>query len=538
MKTTKEIWEKLIQLCEGNEQTKENKLSVAVQKFDNIKMKTGESMNEFVEQVSSIINELNTLRKVYSNKEIALKVVRGLLKEQDVKTVTREGEPSTPPVTTSLSALKLELTGSTEKFVKQLSNDALSLFIKKFGRFMRKNQGSFQRYSHKNISKEEPNSCYNCGKIGYYIADCPKPKKDSRHSAEKEMKSFEWRRRATDDKRSFKRKHEALLAEENKSKWAENDSDESKSEKSSSSSDDEEVKCLMANDTELESSSEQVKAKQTDPQDNKIETGHYESVKLLSLEKDITELKAEMSENQSVIQQLKLENSRQNYLIQSATLTQMQDLQKSGTEKTSLGFNSQDESSTSGTKPKLNMCKEKYIHTVKSVMVTGTSTKNSIWYLDSGYLRHMTGDVDLLSQLIKYSGPKISFGDASQVSKAYRIFNKRTFNVEESIHVVVDESALTDKPTDPVELIDRLTEINLEDDSEEEVNINRNIFQTPELEVVDKTVEQEIIPNNQFVEQHDDIQIQTKTVATDAEGNVQLQPETVTQNDPISSNYR
>ncbi|XP_075492514.1 uncharacterized protein LOC142530567 [Primulina tabacum] len=80
-RTTKEIWEKLIQLCEGNEQTKENQLSVSVQKFDNIKMNTGESMNEYDERVSSIINELNALEKVYSNKEVALKVVRGLLKE-------------------------------------------------------------------------------------------------------------------------------------------------------------------------------------------------------------------------------------------------------------------------------------------------------------------------------------------------------------------------------------------------------------------------------------------------------------------------
>ncbi|XP_073136779.1 uncharacterized protein [Henckelia pumila] len=45
--TTKKIWEKLIQLYEGNEQTKENKLSVAVQKFESFKIKTGESMSDF-----------------------------------------------------------------------------------------------------------------------------------------------------------------------------------------------------------------------------------------------------------------------------------------------------------------------------------------------------------------------------------------------------------------------------------------------------------------------------------------------------------
>ncbi|XP_073064128.1 uncharacterized protein [Primulina eburnea] len=80
-KTGKEIWEKLIQPCEGNEQTKENKLSVDVQKLDNIKMKAGESMHDYDEKINDIINELNALGNVYSNKEVTLKVVRGLPKE-------------------------------------------------------------------------------------------------------------------------------------------------------------------------------------------------------------------------------------------------------------------------------------------------------------------------------------------------------------------------------------------------------------------------------------------------------------------------
>lgn len=44
-KIAKEIWENPIQLCESNEQTNENKLFVATQKFDNIKMKPEDSMN-------------------------------------------------------------------------------------------------------------------------------------------------------------------------------------------------------------------------------------------------------------------------------------------------------------------------------------------------------------------------------------------------------------------------------------------------------------------------------------------------------------
>ncbi|XP_073031333.1 uncharacterized protein [Primulina eburnea] len=72
---------KLIHLCEGNEQTQENKLSVAVQNFDNIKMKVGESIHEYDERISGIINEVNALGKVYSNKEITVKVVRSFPKE-------------------------------------------------------------------------------------------------------------------------------------------------------------------------------------------------------------------------------------------------------------------------------------------------------------------------------------------------------------------------------------------------------------------------------------------------------------------------
>ncbi|XP_075489523.1 uncharacterized protein LOC142528365 [Primulina tabacum] len=287
-KTAKEISEKHIQLYERNKQTKENKLSVVVQKFDNIKTKSGETMHEYDERVSGIINELNTLGKIYSNKEVALKVVRSLPKE-------------------------LEPTSSVEMSADQLSNDAMSLFFRKFGKFMRVNQGNFQNEYMKNYSKEEPYTCYNYGKTGHFITDYPKPKKDSRSSAERGKKPYEHKRRTKDDKKSFKKKHEELLAKKNKSKWAETDKEEEEPETSYNSSDDEEkIKWLMTDDAQLESASEHV---------------------------------------------------------------------------------------------------------------TGTN-KESTWYLDGGYSRHMTGDASLLSQLIKYSGPNISFGDNSKgktVGKGVRI---------------------------------------------------------------------------------------------------------------------
>ncbi|KZV39172.1 hypothetical protein F511_25802, partial [Dorcoceras hygrometricum] len=74
------IWEKLIQICEGNEETKENKLTVALQKFELIKMKPEESMAEFDERFRSLVIELARLNNMYSNRELALKVMRALPK--------------------------------------------------------------------------------------------------------------------------------------------------------------------------------------------------------------------------------------------------------------------------------------------------------------------------------------------------------------------------------------------------------------------------------------------------------------------------
>ncbi|XP_047326629.1 uncharacterized protein LOC124930317 [Impatiens glandulifera] len=90
---TKEIWEKMTQLCEGNDQTKENKLMVATQKFDSIKMHPREIMTEFDERFRNIVIELLTLGKTYSNKEVVIKVMRALPKEWDIKRMsTRESK--------------------------------------------------------------------------------------------------------------------------------------------------------------------------------------------------------------------------------------------------------------------------------------------------------------------------------------------------------------------------------------------------------------------------------------------------------------
>ncbi|KZV46243.1 hypothetical protein F511_08686, partial [Dorcoceras hygrometricum] len=85
--TAKEIWEKLTQICEENDETKENKFTVAQQKYELMKIREEETMMEFDERFSSVVIQLTSLGKEYSNRVLALKVMRALPREWDVKTM-------------------------------------------------------------------------------------------------------------------------------------------------------------------------------------------------------------------------------------------------------------------------------------------------------------------------------------------------------------------------------------------------------------------------------------------------------------------
>ncbi|XP_047313880.1 uncharacterized protein LOC124917513 [Impatiens glandulifera] len=222
--TAKEIWEKLTQLCVGNDQTKENKLMIATQKFDSIKMRPRETMIDFDERFNSIVIELSTLRNTYRNREVVIKVMRALPREWNIKTMAmweskdlnkikmydlfadlkayefeinsrNEKKSSMAAITKSLVTTKETLSLVAVKSLEQISDDAMSLFVKK---------------------------------CGHFKADYKTLKRDDK-------KPFDRRK---------KKDQTALLTVESKSKWVDSDSDES----SSSESEDESVKFFMAYD--------------------------------------------------------------------------------------------------------------------------------------------------------------------------------------------------------------------------------------------------------------------------------------------------
>ncbi|KZV42868.1 hypothetical protein F511_17472 [Dorcoceras hygrometricum] len=175
-------------------------------------MRDGETMTEFDERFSAVVIELTSLGKEYSNRELALKVMRALPREWDVKTMamreskdlnklelhdlfanlkayeleleTRaEAGPSTSQPTKALAATNTEqCSPRTSKTADQLSDDVVSLFGKKFGKYLRRSYNPSAPYNnHKNDKAVSDMKCFNCERPRNFAAECNRPKKDDRY---------------------------------------------------------------------------------------------------------------------------------------------------------------------------------------------------------------------------------------------------------------------------------------------------------------------------------------------------------------------
>lgn len=80
-KTTKEMWDELVNMGEGSEKIKENKLLLAVQKYETFEMLDGESIDNMENRFTNILNEINALGKEFPTKDISLKIIRSLPKK-------------------------------------------------------------------------------------------------------------------------------------------------------------------------------------------------------------------------------------------------------------------------------------------------------------------------------------------------------------------------------------------------------------------------------------------------------------------------
>ncbi|XP_031124385.1 uncharacterized protein LOC116027100 [Ipomoea triloba] len=321
-KTAKDIWDVLMLIGDGDEQEKENKLTIAMKKFEDFKLNPKESITEMEARFIKLLMEINDLdENKLSQKEISLKILRGLPKSWEMKVVAMRDHrdlktTSTTQIFSDLKAYEFEKEtqndeepetrnialvannqpssstprSNTNPSSDFFTDDQLALFMRRFKRFMRKNQSydnsdKMRRTKYRSNDKASGSRthekdeiqvlCYNCRKPGHFKAECPYPivkKHQDKHNYKKNSRNYHNPKNAPNDadeepnKNQKNDRRRKALAVEEKSGDKNNESCTSSSSSESDSSEDEkgllclfsqedsdEELCLMADDEEVTS---------------------------------------------------------------------------------------------------------------------------------------------------------------------------------------------------------------------------------------------------------------------------------------------
>jgi hypothetical protein len=98
-KSSKEIWEKLEVIYEGDNKFKENKLQTYRAQFENLKMKEEENIDEYLHRVYEVVNSIGEVGEKLKDKPIVKKILRSLPMRYDAKISTIEDKPDLDKLT-------------------------------------------------------------------------------------------------------------------------------------------------------------------------------------------------------------------------------------------------------------------------------------------------------------------------------------------------------------------------------------------------------------------------------------------------------
>ncbi|KAK8986324.1 hypothetical protein V6N11_013818 [Hibiscus sabdariffa] len=342
------------------------------------------------------------------------------------------------------------------------------MLAKRFTRFMKSQRGRrFQRkVDFKNKSKEEEKDqliCYECKRPGHIRSECPQLKKKS-FGKKKKIKAqiATWSDEESSDEEEQEVANLCLMALEEETKVTSNSSI-----------------CDLTYDELLEEYEELQEI--YDELYGKYKESilkHKKIISDLKFDRDSLyeahyDLELKMKSMQANQKDLEKKNKDLHNLlskVQDDHLKEVGGLKASLSKVGKNNFQNPSSSKTNYVKRTFNGYKQRNSHKGEHCYKAKTSCANS-WYLDNGCSRHMTGDKSRFLELKPKSGGVVTFGDNSKghiegigsigkfdaksdeaiflgyslTSKAYRVFNKRTLVVEESIHVVFDDNLLPRK---------------------------------------------------------------------------------------------
>ncbi|VFQ67736.1 unnamed protein product [Cuscuta campestris] len=389
LKTAMEIWQGLGKLCEGSEDLRKQKIEVLLEKFKSFKMLPGESFDMLDERFNKILNDLASLNHILSPKEKNVRLLRSLPTEWYTKATAMEEGRNLENYT--VQGLLDELRTYEHELMKK-KEEQVTPFPTALMTTPRvpPSEGTCPR------NCDTPSSSQ--PKPGHWKSACPYPKVEKYGERE----------------RNEKKKKAMVAAESDESSSSSSDEKCNHEDRWTMSEDD--TLCLMVKD---DAEQEEINLKHSSlTEENKLLS--EENLKLTEGQKsqldEITQLK---TESKSLSKKVKSLNKELGILKSKEVVDKLLEATKQKGRE-GLGF---DPSSSKRkgrttfilpkptTKPNKQKGKEKEKPT--EVPKKEAAKYPGVWYLDSGCSRHMTGDASLLSNLIPYDGPRVTFGGSN-----------------------------------------------------------------------------------------------------------------------------
>ncbi|KAH9769987.1 Integrase catalytic domain-containing protein [Citrus sinensis] len=191
-----EIWHKLEVVYEGTNQVKESKISRYIRQYELFQMEQNKSVYSMYTRFTDIVNTLGALGKTLSNSEKVKKIIRSLAKEWRPKRTAIEEDKNlnTLPLddligflisyeedlaaekgheekkkSIALKASKYENDGESEP-----DDEELAMLARRFRKFFKKTEErrKFRNFKNKR-EKKEVITCYECKKPDHIRSECP-----------------------------------------------------------------------------------------------------------------------------------------------------------------------------------------------------------------------------------------------------------------------------------------------------------------------------------------------------------------------------
>ncbi|XP_019171359.1 PREDICTED: uncharacterized protein LOC109166916 [Ipomoea nil] len=341
-------------LGEGDEQEKDNKLTVAMKKFEDFKVMPNEAITDVELRFTKLLGDLSDLGKELTKKEKNLKILRGFAKSWDMKVTAKRDHrdmktTSTSKIFSDLKAYEFEhepkeleepdirnvalvanqqtstSNRSTSNSSNFLSDEQYAMFVRKMKRFMRKNNfQDFQRSSSRRQHERSPLPsrqetvefqmlCYNCRKTGHFKANCPHPMVSKHHDSGTTKETNESIKRSDKPESSNsrnKRRRKAMVVNETIK------NNESESSSSSSSSDDDSAEkekgllCLFSKEEESNEMSLMAQDEEVDSQSSSFLSLETNSSNDQNSNESVNDMMRRFAIINSTYSELKEENSQ------------------------------------------------------------------------------------------------------------------------------------------------------------------------------------------------------------------------------------